>query len=82
MVLLKSTSQLKTEETEIEIETGDIEKIEENILGSFVKDNPSKFNSFLPSLMNSFSLEKQEDEKKIIFENRLLSEIKKILNLK
>ncbi len=81
LTLLKSTSQLKTEETEIEIETDNIEKIEDTIIENFVKDNPSQFNSLLSPLINSFNLEKQEDEKKIVFENRLLSEINKILDL-
>lgn len=80
-VLLKSTSQLKTEETEIEIETDNIDKIEDMMIETFIKENPSQFNSFIPSLINSFNLEKQEDEKRLIFENRLLSEINKILDL-
>lgn len=79
--LLKNTSQLKTTEPEIEIETDDIEKIEEAIIGDFIKKNDSKFNKFITSLINSFNLEKQEDEKRVIFENRLLAELNKILNL-
>ena len=79
--LLKSTSQLKAEETEIEIETDNIDKIEDTMIETFVKENPSQFNSLLTPLINSFNLEKQEDEKRLIFENRLLSEINKILDL-
>ncbi|GAG85120.1 unnamed protein product, partial [marine sediment metagenome] len=63
-ILLKSTSQLKTEETEIEIETDNIDKIEDMMIETFVKENPSQFNSLIPSLINSFNLEKQEDEKR------------------
>jgi len=80
-VLLKNTSQLKTEELEMEIEVSDIDKIEDSIVEKFVKENPSNFNKFLSQLINSFNLEKQEDEKRLIFENRLLGEINKILDL-
>ncbi len=78
-VLLKNTSSLKTEEPEIEVETDDIDKIEENIISDFVEKNPSKFNIHIQSLINSLNLEKQEDEKNRIFESRLVSEINKIL---
>ena len=81
-VLLKNTNQLKVEEPEIEIEVGDIDKVEETIIENFVKENPSEFNKFLSQLMASFNLEKQEDEKGMIFESRLLLEINKVLNLK
>ena len=81
-ILLKNTNQLKTEEPEIEIQTGDIDKIEDTIIETFVKENHSGFNKFLSQLINSFNLEKQEDEKSAIFESRLLSEINKILSLK
>jgi len=80
-VLLKNTNQLKTKETEIEIETSNIDKIEETIVSDFIKKNPSQFNSFLSPLINSFDLEKQEDERSAIFQSRLLSEINKILEL-
>ena len=69
-------------ETEIEVEVSNIDKIEETIIGNFVEKNPSEFNKFLSSLINSFSLEKQEDEKSVIFESRLLIEINKIFDLK
>lgn len=78
---LKNTSQLKTEEPEIEMPADDIDKIEDAMISNFIKKNPSEFNNLIPNLINSLNLEKQEDEKKIIFESRLLSEINKILNL-
>ena len=79
---LRNTNQLKTEEPEIEIEVRDIDKVEETIISNFVKKNPSEFNKFISSLLNSFNLEKQEDEKQVIFETRLLVEINRVLNLK
>jgi hypothetical protein len=78
-VLLKNTSSLKTEEPEIQVETDDIDKIEENIISDFIDKNPSKFNEHIQNLINSLNLEKQEDEKNKIFESRLISEINKIL---
>ena len=78
---LKNSNKLKVEETEIEIKTDNIDEIEETIAKTFVETNPSDFNIFLPSLINSFGLEKQEDEKKLIFESRLFEELNKILNL-
>lgn len=80
-VLVKNTNHLKTEEPEMEVETSNIDKIEETIIEDFISKDPSKFNSLVPQLINSFSLEKQEDEKRIIFESRLLGELKKILGI-
>ena len=80
-ILLKNTSQLKTEESEMEVHTENIEGIEETLIEEFSKSNNSEFNKFILPLINSFSLEKQEDEKNAVFESRLLSEINRILNL-
>ncbi len=80
-VFLKNTGKLKAEETEMQIQTDNIEQIEETLIEEFSKQNQSEFNKFIFPLINSFNLEKQEDEKKLIFESRLLSEINKILNL-
>jgi DNA repair exonuclease SbcCD nuclease subunit len=80
-VFLKNTGKLKAQESEIELQTDNIEQIEETLIDEFSKQNSSQFNRFIFPLMNSFNLEKQEDEKKAIFESRLLSEINKILNL-
>jgi len=80
--LLKNTNCLKTEEPEATIEIDNIDKIEATLIEDFVKKTPSEFNNFVPQLINSFNLEKQEDEKSVIFESRLLLEINKILELK
>ena len=81
-VFLKNTRKLKVEESEeIEIKTDDIDKIEQAIMEDFTKKNPSSFNSLISPLLNSLDLEKQEDEKVMIFESRLLSEINKILGI-
>ena len=79
---LKSTSQLAIEETKIEIDASDMDKIEEEIIKNYQSNQSDKnFSKFIPSLMNSLSLEKQEDEKSAVFTERLVLEIKKILNL-
>ena len=81
-VLLKNTSRLKTEETEIEIRTDNLDELENSIISDFAEKNPSQFNSFISPLLNSFALEKQEDEKSSVFESRLLNEINKVLEVK
>jgi DNA repair exonuclease SbcCD nuclease subunit len=77
--LLKNTHELNTKEVELEFEAKDSENIEDETIALYEKSNPSDFNSLVPSLMNALSIEKQEDEKSVVFENRLIGEVKKIL---
>jgi len=79
-IILKNTSQLKTEEAEIEIEVSDMDKIEENIIQDYTKKTPHKFNEKITQLLRALSIEKQEDEKNQVFQDRLIGELKKILN--
>jgi len=79
--ILRNTNDLKSKEVEIEFNTRDSENIEDDAINQYKNENPSDFNLLIPSLINILSIEKQEDEKNIIFENRLLDEIKKIVNL-
>ena len=78
--LLRNTHDLKIKELDLEIDTKDSENIEDETIEHYVKENPSDFNSLIPLLMNALSIEKQEDEKTVVFEDRLISEVKKILN--
>jgi DNA repair protein SbcD/Mre11 len=80
-ILLKNTNQLEVAEQEIEVNTDNIEEMEETIIKDFSVKNISDFNNLIIPLMNSLNLEKQEDEKNNIFESRLLAEINKIFNL-
>ena len=64
----------------MEFETRDSDNIEEETINRYEESNPSKFNVFVPSLMSALGIEKQEDERTLVFENRLIGEIKKILN--
>jgi len=83
-VSLKNISSLKIQDTEFEMEaldTDNVDNIEKKILGEYSKKNPTDFNKYLPQLMTAFSIEKNEDEKIIIYEDRLLSELKSILKI-
>ena len=77
--ILRNTHELKTREVELDVELKHTENIEEDSIVMFSNENPSSFNELIPQLINSLSLEKQEDEKSIVFENRLLETIKKII---
>lgn len=78
---LRSISNLKAELEEVTLEINNVEDIETEIIKKYSQENKSNFNEFIPSLINSLSLEKQEDEKSSVFEERLFSDLKKILNL-
>ncbi len=77
--MLKNTHDLKSKEIELEIEVKDAEDIEQETIKIYSEKNPSDFNEFIPQLINSLSIEKQEGEKIEIFTNRLIAEAKKIL---
>jgi hypothetical protein len=78
--LLKNTHDLKTKEIEMEVEVRNIDNVEEESINLYSIQNPMDFNKFIPQLINSLSLEKQEGEKIESFTSRLLEETKKILN--
>jgi len=83
-VFLRNISSIKVQESEFEIEsspTDNVENIEKKILGEYSKKHPTDFNKYLPQLMTALSLEKNEDEKSIIYEDRLISELKNILGI-
>jgi DNA repair protein SbcD/Mre11 len=77
--LLKNTHELKTKEVEMEMEIKNIDNIEEETIKIYSQQNPVDFNNFIPQLMNSLSIDKQEGEKIESFTNRLMEETKKIL---
>jgi hypothetical protein len=77
--LLKNTHELKTKEVEMEIEIKNIDNIEGEAIDKYSQQNPVDFNKFIPQLINSLSIEKQEGEKIESFTNRLMDETKKIL---
>ncbi len=77
--LLKNTHDLKTKETEMELEVNTDEDVEEETIKCYSEQNPSDLNSLLPQLINALSLEKQEDEKNETFNQRLLDESRRVL---
>ena len=68
-------------EYEIKIDVLDSADIEREIIKRFEEKNPSKFNLLIPQLIRSLQIEKKEDERRAIFEDRLFSENQKILNI-
>jgi len=78
--MLKNTHELKTKEVEMEFEVKNIDNIEGETITLYSEQNPVDFNKFIPQLMNSLSIDKQEGEKLESFTNRLMEESKKILN--
>ncbi|MBX4212552.1 DNA repair exonuclease [Candidatus Pacearchaeota archaeon] len=80
-VFLKSTTKLLMPEPELRIDITENSNLEETIVKKFEESHPSKFNPLIDSLLRSLQLEKMEDEKSSVFEERLLAESKKVLNL-
>ena len=77
---LKNTTKLQAFEQEIKIEVQS-EDIEEEILSKFQKENPNKFNNLISQLFSFLQTEKKEEERSRIFEERLTSEFKKIIEI-
>lgn len=84
-IFLRNISSLKIQETELQLvdsPTDNIENIEKRIIKEYTSTNPTDFNKYLPELMTALSFEKNEDEKTATYEDRLISELKSILELK
>jgi len=78
---LKNTTRLHLTNPEIKVSKINEENIEEAIILDFEQKNKSKFNNLIHQLINSLQIEKLEDERASIFEERILSEAKKILQI-
>ena len=78
--LLKNTNELKTKEVDMQPEIRDSENIEEDSIKVYATENPSDFNNFIPQLIHSLNIEKQEGETSESFSNRIMDESKKILS--
>lgn len=74
--VLKNTSQLYGIETRLVLDTS-TEEVEENVISTFKKENKSPFNETITNLLHVFNLEKKEEEKAALFEERLFEEFKK-----
>jgi len=80
-VVLKSTTKLHLPEPEVKIDLVDTANLEQEIIRKFIESNPHKYNSLIHTLMRSLQMERLEDERSINFEERLISENKKALQL-
>ena len=80
---LKNTSKLEIEkqELQIQLQTHEMEKIEEVLIKKYEKENPSNLNELILPLIENLSIEKQEGEKQVSFESRLFSSLAKILGV-
>ncbi len=79
--LLKNTHELKTKELEFEIDIGDSESLEEEMIKIYSEKNPSDLDKLIPSLMTSLSIEKEEGETTDNFTTRLFGESRKIIGI-
>ncbi|MEX2016914.1 MAG: metallophosphoesterase [Candidatus Pacearchaeota archaeon] len=77
--MLKNMHDLKTKELDIKTEITDPENIEEEAIKVYSNDNPSDFNLFIPQLIHSLNIDKQDGETTESFTNRILDETRKIL---
>jgi len=77
--LLRSISKLHMAEPEVKLEIQDSEDLETHIIKKFEETNQSRFNIFIPDLIRALQIEKLEDEASSSFEDRLLSEVKKVI---
>ncbi len=61
--------------------TDNIQEIEQKSSREVFGNNPHNFNKYHLELMTALSIEKHEDERTVIYEERLLSELKTILEI-
>lgn len=79
--VLRNTHDLKSKESEFDLEVHDSEDLEEETIKNYSKENPSKFNSLISKLIDILAIEKQEGETVDSFNKRLLEESDKILEI-
>jgi len=79
-VFIKSFSKLKLQESYLPIDTGNMDRVEDVMIKEHIKKTPSKFANQLPTILQLLSIEKQEDERNQIFQDRLIEEAKKVLD--
>tara|TARA_Y100000310_G_scaffold345677_1_gene468175 strand:+ start:5598 stop:6746 length:1149 start_codon:yes stop_codon:yes gene_type:complete len=78
---LKTTTRLHTPQQEMKMDISDSENLESQIIKKFESSHPSKFNSSISPIIKALQIEKLEDEKVMVFQDRLISESKKILEI-
>lgn len=78
---LRNISSIKVQETDLDIHVENSGDIEKKIIEEYSKNNPTDFDKVINDLMHSLSIEKNEDEKEVIYEKRLLDDLKNVLKL-
>ncbi len=78
---LKSTTKLHILDAEVKLENLDSTNLEAQIIERFEENNESKFNSIIPHLLRALHVDKLEDERQSVFEERLLSEVRRIIKI-
>lgn len=77
--VIKNTSRLSVSEPDLKMDIIDAEDIEAKIIKKFQEANHSKFNLIISPLIKILQIEKNDDERSAVFEERLLSETRKLL---
>ena len=82
-VFLRNISSIKIPDLDLGmmVSAENIQEIEKRKSDEFLKKNPHNFNEYHYPLMEALKLEKNEDEKTAIYEERLLSELKNVLEI-
>lgn len=82
---LKNTHKLTTKQEELKsditITSGEVDKLEQELIKEYEKNNPDKFNNLINPLIDGLNIQKQEGEKTAIYEARLFSELSKVLGV-
>ncbi len=79
-VLLKNTSRLHARESEIRLDIPS-EDLEDKIIEKYQEENKSELNKYISQFISIFQLEKKEDEKTQIFEDRLIADVKRLIEI-
>jgi len=82
-IFLRNISSIKIPDLDLGMMSSseDFQEKEKRDSDEFLKKNPHNFNEYHYSLMEALKIEKNEDEKTTIYEERLLSELKTILKI-
>jgi len=80
-VFIKSISRLHLPDAEVKMDLLDSINLENHIIKEFQERNPSKYNDLIIDLSKALQVEKLEDEKSMVFEDRLMSDVKRVLKI-
>lgn len=77
---MKNTTKLSFQEVEVDL-TPKTEDYEKEIVNSFCEKNPHSLNKHINILLSILNLDKKEDETSRVFEDRLFSDSRKVLDI-